>query len=500
MWQLSIHLPDGTRAIRSVTDPRMTIGRHSDNSIQIPDETVSGCHAEVFQINGGLTLRDLDSTNGTFVDGVAVEQKELSDSCRVMFGSVECAFDFLQEDEEDKQDEAAKDDVELVEARRELEEARQRLADLTQAHQEELAQLAAEHESRMEEIQVGYEEQLASAVLERGNILHKEEELRARLAKVEEEHKQATMARENEHREWQQVIAKERYELSATAADLQKRMDALVAEGQQARQREEDLAARLKRAEAILELKDRERHELQRKLDDIPQQKASSEKQAATQAKALEDARRDQQKLRQRVEELERETATLKKTQPTQINNKSAKAEDELKVARQKIEALESSGAVLRAEARRIQESAASDRQRLSTANSSLSERIAAADKEIAELREKLARKETAKMNSSAESAAGTLRVAPTAATRQRYSPRLLLVTTALGCLAAGCVFGFVVRAGFFTRPTAIPPRPTEERAELTVSKKKESPKRARPVVGLRPLEERPDAAVVTKE
>ena len=51
----------------------MTIGRDDGNGIMLPDVSVSGRHATIEQVAGGWRLADLGSTNGTFVNGRAVE-------------------------------------------------------------------------------------------------------------------------------------------------------------------------------------------------------------------------------------------------------------------------------------------------------------------------------------------------------------------------------------------------------------------------------------------
>jgi pSer/pThr/pTyr-binding forkhead associated (FHA) protein len=48
---------------------RFVVGRRPEASLCIPSPTVSREHAEVTVVDGGLLLRDLGSTNGTFVNG-----------------------------------------------------------------------------------------------------------------------------------------------------------------------------------------------------------------------------------------------------------------------------------------------------------------------------------------------------------------------------------------------------------------------------------------------
>lgn len=46
-----------------------TVGRHAENCLSIANSTVSGCHAEIIQVEDGLFIRDLESTNGTLLNG-----------------------------------------------------------------------------------------------------------------------------------------------------------------------------------------------------------------------------------------------------------------------------------------------------------------------------------------------------------------------------------------------------------------------------------------------
>ncbi len=57
---------------------RVTVGRHPDNDISLNDKAVSGRHAVVITILQDSFLEDLDSTNGTTVNGKQVAKHPLS--------------------------------------------------------------------------------------------------------------------------------------------------------------------------------------------------------------------------------------------------------------------------------------------------------------------------------------------------------------------------------------------------------------------------------------
>ncbi|TWU31524.1 FHA domain-containing protein [Novipirellula artificiosorum] len=57
--------------------PPLTVGREEGNDIQLNDERVSRCHFKVQRDNDRLVLTDLDSTNGTKVNGTECQLKIL---------------------------------------------------------------------------------------------------------------------------------------------------------------------------------------------------------------------------------------------------------------------------------------------------------------------------------------------------------------------------------------------------------------------------------------
>lgn len=75
----------------SVPGGVVTLGRNPTNRLVLPDPSVSGFHAEVKVLEGGagLWIRDLGSTNGTFLDGALVAEAVAQPGQRVNFGTVE---------------------------------------------------------------------------------------------------------------------------------------------------------------------------------------------------------------------------------------------------------------------------------------------------------------------------------------------------------------------------------------------------------------------------
>ena len=77
--------------------PTATIGRLPDNTIIIDSAAVSGHHACVFSADGHYIVEDLQSTNGTFVNGVRVSRHTLQHGDVVKVGDHELVLDQLAE-------------------------------------------------------------------------------------------------------------------------------------------------------------------------------------------------------------------------------------------------------------------------------------------------------------------------------------------------------------------------------------------------------------------
>jgi CheY-like chemotaxis protein len=96
MPKLLIKHPEKGDLSFTLSGSRVSVGRRAENSIQINHGTVSGAHAELVAVNGHYVLRDLDSTNHSFVNGEKVKEVDLTGPCKITFGTVEC--DYVVED------------------------------------------------------------------------------------------------------------------------------------------------------------------------------------------------------------------------------------------------------------------------------------------------------------------------------------------------------------------------------------------------------------------
>jgi pSer/pThr/pTyr-binding forkhead associated (FHA) protein len=76
---------DKGRIFRELPTP-VTIGREEGNSLRLNDERVSRFHAKVQLDNGEIILTDLESTNGTRVNGNVVQIRRLRPGDRISVG------------------------------------------------------------------------------------------------------------------------------------------------------------------------------------------------------------------------------------------------------------------------------------------------------------------------------------------------------------------------------------------------------------------------------
>lgn len=66
-----------------------TIGRNATNDFRVHDATVSSFHCEIVVSGTTVTVHDLGSTNGTFVNGSRIEESALHSGQILKLGSVE---------------------------------------------------------------------------------------------------------------------------------------------------------------------------------------------------------------------------------------------------------------------------------------------------------------------------------------------------------------------------------------------------------------------------
>ena len=74
----------------------LTIGRKPDNDIRLDDITVSNRHAKLYRKENRCYLEDEDSTNGTYVNGVAVRSRALVHGDRIVIGKYSIQYEEIE--------------------------------------------------------------------------------------------------------------------------------------------------------------------------------------------------------------------------------------------------------------------------------------------------------------------------------------------------------------------------------------------------------------------
>lgn len=69
--------PDGSNIEVPIATSVFSVGRHPDSTLCLPSRTVSSRHAEITSSGDALQLRDLRSTNGTYVNGERLDGEKL---------------------------------------------------------------------------------------------------------------------------------------------------------------------------------------------------------------------------------------------------------------------------------------------------------------------------------------------------------------------------------------------------------------------------------------
>jgi len=91
MWILrTVNEGEPEKTFRILPGGVRTLGRATGADFSVDGALVSRVHCRLIATaGGGLEVRDLDSTNGTFVNGKRVETAQLQSGDRIQIGRVE---------------------------------------------------------------------------------------------------------------------------------------------------------------------------------------------------------------------------------------------------------------------------------------------------------------------------------------------------------------------------------------------------------------------------
>jgi pSer/pThr/pTyr-binding forkhead associated (FHA) protein len=93
MPRLVAQSPEFTGKSFELSGPEITVGRLEDNKIQLEHASVSGHHAMLTLDEQDYVLKDLDSTNGSRINGEKVSSQKLRRNDMVRFGNIEVLYD-----------------------------------------------------------------------------------------------------------------------------------------------------------------------------------------------------------------------------------------------------------------------------------------------------------------------------------------------------------------------------------------------------------------------
>jgi transcriptional regulator with GAF, ATPase, and Fis domain len=83
--------------VRDIETPVIRVGARRGNDVQLTDSKVSGLHCEIRLDDRGYRLRDLDSTNGTFVGGFRINDVYIQPGAQISVGGTRLKFEPLGE-------------------------------------------------------------------------------------------------------------------------------------------------------------------------------------------------------------------------------------------------------------------------------------------------------------------------------------------------------------------------------------------------------------------
>ncbi|NTW86838.1 MAG: FHA domain-containing protein [Holophagaceae bacterium] len=91
MAKLLVHESAGAREFE-IVDLEVHMGRELDNTLRLPDPSISRHHCVLRKVSEGYEIQDLQSSNGVLVNGNRVQSSPLRDGDRITLGQVQMTF------------------------------------------------------------------------------------------------------------------------------------------------------------------------------------------------------------------------------------------------------------------------------------------------------------------------------------------------------------------------------------------------------------------------
>ncbi|HEV2394684.1 MAG TPA: FHA domain-containing protein [Verrucomicrobiae bacterium] len=93
MAKLVVLSPGMTGRAQELKTDKTTIGRFLDNTFQIDESSVSSHHCEILVRGNDIVVKDLNSTNGTFINGEKVVEAPIKPGQILRVGMIEIRLD-----------------------------------------------------------------------------------------------------------------------------------------------------------------------------------------------------------------------------------------------------------------------------------------------------------------------------------------------------------------------------------------------------------------------
>lgn len=96
MPKIQIKFKDAVIKDMPLTQDTLTIGRKEGNDIVIDNQGISGFHAHIVRENQDFVIEDLNSLNGTFLNGRKVNKYVLKHGDIILIGNHTIEFRFIR--------------------------------------------------------------------------------------------------------------------------------------------------------------------------------------------------------------------------------------------------------------------------------------------------------------------------------------------------------------------------------------------------------------------
>ena len=91
MAKLLVHESAGVREFE-IVDNEVHMGRELDNTLRLPDPSISRHHCVLRKVDTGYEIQDLQSSNGVLVNGNRVQSSPLRNGDRITLGQIQLTF------------------------------------------------------------------------------------------------------------------------------------------------------------------------------------------------------------------------------------------------------------------------------------------------------------------------------------------------------------------------------------------------------------------------